>query len=571
MSQSFQRSGTAPQNLSPSAAGSRTHWLALLLLAGVWMVLVAAIQPLGDFPLNDDWVYGLAVRSILETGRYALPSPASANVTLQAYWGALFCLPFGFSFTALRVSTLVLGGIGVAAVYLLLREATRKGDTPGWAPLVGALTLAVNPLYLGLSASFMTDVPFMTLVTLSLWLYLRGIRRGGALSVCAAIALAFAAASIRQFGLVLLVAFALTHLARNGFGWRHLAVAILPVVAGVVLQIAYTRWMMASGRTPIIHAPLATMVPRMDLPRRTAALVLMTPLYLGLAVAPLLLMRLPAGTDWRQTLRAWRWQAVLAGFLLLALVGSSKRMPGFGNILASYGLGPLTLRDTYILALNLPAGSALADAAWLLITAISAVAGAAVVFAIVRQIGGCLGALRSMARRETMGTQTLMLAYLLSTLGALFLISYGASVFDRYFLPLVPAVMVLLLARALPARRGAALAGVALLAVFAVFSVCTTHDYLAWNRARWQATDTLLRAGVTPAQIDGGYEFNGWHLYQPNFRMKPGKSYWWVLDDEYMITSGPVPGYQETARVAFHPWLGQDDASIWVLRRRPPS
>lgn len=63
------------------------------------------VVPVGDFPLNDGRVYGLAVRSIFETGRFALPSPASANVFAQAYWGARFCLPFGFSFTALLVAT----------------------------------------------------------------------------------------------------------------------------------------------------------------------------------------------------------------------------------------------------------------------------------------------------------------------------------------------------------------------------------------------------------------------------------------------------------------------------------
>lgn len=58
----------------------------------------------------------------MATGRFALTSSASANVIAQAYWGALFCFPVGFSFTALRLSTLVLGGLGILALYLLLRE-----------------------------------------------------------------------------------------------------------------------------------------------------------------------------------------------------------------------------------------------------------------------------------------------------------------------------------------------------------------------------------------------------------------------------------------------------------------
>jgi hypothetical protein len=81
----------------------RSDLVALLFLAVVWAIIVAVINPMGEFALNDDWVYALAVRSILDSGRFALPSPGSANVIAQAYWGALFCLPFGFSFTALEL------------------------------------------------------------------------------------------------------------------------------------------------------------------------------------------------------------------------------------------------------------------------------------------------------------------------------------------------------------------------------------------------------------------------------------------------------------------------------------
>ena len=76
------------------------------------IVMSALVDSIGDFPLNDDCVYALGVKSILQTGRFDLPGlvPSGPNVFAQAYWGALFCLPFGFSFTAPRFSTLALGG-----------------------------------------------------------------------------------------------------------------------------------------------------------------------------------------------------------------------------------------------------------------------------------------------------------------------------------------------------------------------------------------------------------------------------------------------------------------------------
>jgi hypothetical protein len=34
----------------------------------VWIVLAIAIDPCGDFPLNDDWGFGLPVKALVERG-----------------------------------------------------------------------------------------------------------------------------------------------------------------------------------------------------------------------------------------------------------------------------------------------------------------------------------------------------------------------------------------------------------------------------------------------------------------------------------------------------------------------
>ena len=194
-------------------AVSSRNGVVLGLLGVVWAALWLLTDPRGDFALNDDWVYALAVRSIIETGRFSLPSPSSANVIAQAYWGALFCLPFGFSFTALRLSTFVLGTVGVGSLYFLLREC----DASRAVAFVGAMALATNPLYLGLADSFMTDVPFTALAICSLWLHVRGVRRSNAATMFAGFAIAVFALMVRQFALVLPLAFGAGHIARNGF------------------------------------------------------------------------------------------------------------------------------------------------------------------------------------------------------------------------------------------------------------------------------------------------------------------------------------------------------------------
>ena len=56
-----------------------------------------------------------------------------------------------------------------------------------------------------------------------------------------------------------------------------------------------------------------------------------------------------------------------------------------------------------------------------------------------------------------------------------------------------------------------------LVASYGLFSVASTDDYFAWNRARWQALTYLLdEVRVSPMEVCGGFEFNGWYNYDPN-------------------------------------------------------
>ncbi|HLA86644.1 MAG TPA: hypothetical protein VJL10_01350, partial [Anaerolineales bacterium] len=61
----------------------------------MWLLLVLFVNPVGKFPLNDDWSYARAVQSLVEHGHLELTGFTSMPLIAQALWGALFCLPFG--------------------------------------------------------------------------------------------------------------------------------------------------------------------------------------------------------------------------------------------------------------------------------------------------------------------------------------------------------------------------------------------------------------------------------------------------------------------------------------------
>lgn len=107
-----------------------------------------------------------------------------------------------------------------------------------------------------------------------------------------------------------------------------------------------------------------------------------------------------------------------------------------------------------------------------------------------------------------------------------------------------------------------------LLFLYGLFALGGTHDYLAWNRARWQAITSLMeKDGISYNNIDGGFEFNGWYAYDAGYHINPSKSWWWVDGDDYVVSFGPVPGYLEVGRYPFERWMPPGDGNILVLQR----
>jgi hypothetical protein len=101
-----------------------------------------------------------------------------------------------------------------------------------------------------------------------------------------------------------------------------------------------------------------------------------------------------------------------------------------------------------------------------------------------------------------------------------------------------------------------------------IFTIGATHDFLSWNRVRWQALNNLMQESqISPNYIDGGFEFNGWYLYNSKYQGSPDKSWWWVDKDDYIISFGLLPGYKEIKRYPFSRWLPFGPENILVLHK----
>jgi hypothetical protein len=183
----------------------------LLLVLGLFALVIMFINPLREFGFNDDWAYALVVRQLLQTGIYQPNQMIPALVLVHTYWGALLASIFGYSFASLHLSTVMLAVIGLVGFYYLAREHGVAGSDA----FVLTVILMSSPLVLQYSVTFMTDIPYLTYLILSLLFYTRGLRLqntglmvlGG---LCAACAI-----GARLFGVMLIPGIALVWLFGN--------------------------------------------------------------------------------------------------------------------------------------------------------------------------------------------------------------------------------------------------------------------------------------------------------------------------------------------------------------------
>ena len=535
------------------------------------------VNPIGDFPLNDDWVYASVVKSVLDTGYYKFSAISSANLGPQTYWGYLFCLPYGLSYTALRISTLSLALIGIITLYTLTKELSGNTKTA----LLGALVLAVNPLYFGLANSFMTDVPFTSLTIIAFYFFARGFKRVSSINIAIGLFFAFATILVRQVGIVVLLGFAFSYLIVNGFKLYNLVKAILPIFLGLAIHFGYQHWLIETGRMPSSspHSSIQNLTTISSLAVwawKTKLDIFNIMMYMGFFLTPIIwgfnFMK-PSGVLMRERLKIIQFAFAALGIaLIVTILWKGMIMPISENILIKQGIGPLTLYDTYILNINQPEISIATKIFWYIVSPISLVAAILILYHItVITHNAIVGFLNPLTRSSTW-PYWLFIVTGVAYFAILLVIGCRLTLFDRYLIFFIPLLTVLFSIdenqRQPQKKNYGVICSFILLIVYAGFSVAATHDYLSWNRSRWIALHNLIDDGkVKVSQIDGGYEFNGLYSYDEKYKPKKKESWWWVIDNEYVITSGPLDGYEEFKRYTFNRWLLLGESNIYVLRR----
>lgn len=504
-----------------------------------WLVLILIIDPSGDFPLNDDWCYAKSVQTLVETGSLKLYNWGEMTLVAHVYWGALFAKLFGFTFTVLRWSTLVMGGAALVGTYALCKVV----NMPRWARILGVCLLALNPVFLALSNSFMTDIPFTAVIVWSSYFFVRAYQTNQLAPLLMAIAFTGWAFLIRQLALVLPLAWLAGMVLTQKMSARNWLRAVLPGLALAALYFIYSFGMEAAGLLQDRYndklGVLAGVLTDLTWKRlvNIPGYLITTLAYLGVFLLPLALL-LGQKQQWRR----YRWWFLLAIIVLpIVLADAGKLLPSLDNVWIDTGVGPTTTVDFYDRFTESP-GPHFWAPIWYLVTLLGVAGACGLVLPVIT-------GLRMLMQRKTVQPHWIFGLALVSIYLAPFIV---VGIYDRYIVTLIPFAL-LLIAPALPKtppiprlRQAAAV----FVLLFGGFSVAATHDYLSWNRARWAGIEALLDDGVADLQIAGGVEFDAWYHYSD------ADPEWWTRStDEYRVVFEPAPGEEIIDTFPYNRWL----------------
>jgi hypothetical protein len=160
--------------------------------------------------------------------------------------------------------------------------------------------------------------------------------------------------------------------------------------------------------------------------------------------------------------------------------------------------------------------------------------------------------------------------------------AYRNEIFDRYYFPLVLSLSILvpllLVEEDCGRKRDYSYAVLAAIctAFLGWFSVAGLHDQFRWNDARWNLANFAFSQGISPADLAGGFEVNGWKNYD-NVRQQKESSCrsplyidWFCSGDTYRVGMNVRPDYEEVKHEQPSYWLASGPP-LRLLRRIEPA
>lgn len=530
----------------------------LVLFSGLILVSLVT-HPWQNYLTLDDWTNAASVRAFVDGGGIQFVEWTTQFYFTLIFWGALFCMPFGFSLGALHVSTMVLAVFGLWAFYGLLRELDIRRSS-AW---FGVALMAFLPPFFLLAHSFMDEIPFWSLFIISSYFYITGQKKQKESLIWLAVCFNLLAFFIKIYaivGILSLLIYRITHRKRLYFDFSDLLPVLgFGVIGGVIyhfstLFIEQQGVFNSSGLFTEYYSGYFSDI----FYKMLTAILNISFLLLPLSVAVFNFRRL----------RGY----VYCGVGLAALCTLSLYQQGaFPETLSEYNifnLWELGQSRTYI-AGRFDARN-IADWADLVVLSLGLFSGSVLSYIFLETVNDY--------RKLLSGVRFVF--YLQGILLSLIMIGFwGFS--DQFYIFIIPVIIFMALATK-PLKSYRIVIG----AIFIIFSgiICFTGtlDHINHQKKLQEAYTFLVSGGVSQKDIDAGYTVNGWYAYAAqkplSLNIKNDENTIHAVTPVYdrpywIISKSEIPGYKtyrEYDEGSFY-WSTDNSVSLLYFNYEPPS
>lgn len=573
--------------LTSSNKKSYIEWLPLTVAIAYFVFNLVVVNPSGNFPLNDDYVYGLAVSNFLDTGNLQLFASGSACF-LHIALGALASFIFGFSFEVLRSLNLALGFVSLISVFLIARELKVDRVTAGFASCL----YAVNPITTNLQFTYMTDISAAAFFSIYFLFLLKAINKNNSPKHLVVSGLFLTAAILVRQSYVIfvipnLVLLTINYLKKQLWAKAVIALVILPVLSMVlsdrlmestssmVYAYNYHKEALISYLSYLSKAPLA-------LAKIFTYQVSHVLAYMGLFTAPLLIACLPklvSKVNFKNPgyihlasitiVLVFCFDYFINGIGLLSLP-NIWRLDHLG---ASGLIGQIALQASPFLANS---------TTWIALVGLTALS--ALLFSLTNHCIKDRGPISTIEPTKLCKTISILI---LATAVVFVTINTSLRHYDRYLIDaLIPVLALTSLALSYFRVKPLLIPALILIGIQASITTIEQERYMAWNRARWLAIEYLEKISIPSRDIDGGAEYNFyrnislWHKFKISNgvheldKRHKGSQYssalrWWPVDseDKYVISFKNIDGYKQIKTIPIDSFWKSNSDHIKILEK----
>lgn len=521
-----------------------------ILLFALLFVAEILVQPLRNFPLNDDWAYSKSVMILMEQHKIDIGNWGAMTLVTQILWGFLWTKTFGFSFIILRLSTIFSAWTGIFFIYLIGKELLRSERNAIWM----AVSFAFLPIFFNLSNTFMTDVNFCTLLILVVYFSLRYFKTENRIHLIILLLFTFPLTFLRQYGIMAPAALLAALILQKKRNWWSIAI----VLSGLVLLYFSLRlyedqlrtylgqdssYKFSSGVHPF-DKDFYTMVSD-RLSARHLTILIQLFFYSSPIAFFFLGSTIRSGNKWQKFA-----SLILTCLFVYWIVPENKILAG--NVLENMGLGPETFyQNWHLLQRHYQSPYFLKVTEFMSYLYV----GTALFVIIAQSIIQI-----NMVRKNRLNPFWTFNLFLL--LGYLLMILVTESYFDRYHLPII-LLFVFLVTPLFKSLQLNYVYGLLALSPFIYCSVAGTHDYLEVNEQRWRAYDYLREQGIEKKKINAGFEVNCW---------SDGELIWWedfenLRKYDYLVQYDQEPDFVLMKEFPFQSWFPPRKDKISAFKR----